>query len=49
MIDVLAGEVEQHRPETAAEAEAVLERALWVDEDRIVDLDSDGYDREDLS
>ncbi len=40
MIDLLAAEVEHRQPETAAEAETVLEN-LWVDGERPVDLGDD--------
>ncbi len=40
MIDLLAAEVESRQPETAADAEAVLEH-LWPDADRPVEYDLD--------
>lgn len=40
MIDVLMAEVEQSRPETAAEAEALLE-TVWSDGDRVVEWDDE--------
>ncbi len=40
MIDTFAAEVEHRLPETAADAETVLEH-VWLDSERPVDLDDD--------